>query len=177
MIIDAPEINQVRVLGFHGINYRSEIGALFSSVVAQNLHAEFVGLVAKIIRHTLAVKRFVMNNVYGFELQILGGETCADRSLDIVTSANSVDVGIAAIGDFGCGIGRRNHRQHGVLVNLGSGKCDSGIKMTHEDQNVRISDDVPRVGYADLRLGLIVVGDKNEVKTQRLEGLRGFFHR
>ena len=63
-----------------------------------------------------------MNDIDGLELEIVSDEFGPDRPLNIVPAANPIDIGVAPIGDLGCGIGGRKHRQHRVLINLRGGE-------------------------------------------------------
>ena len=118
-MIDAAEINQARIFGFQRNDHRRKIGALFGAFKAEDVEAELLGLDAKILRDTLAVKRLVVNDVDRLEFEILGREARPDRPLNVVPAANPVHVRIAAIGDLGRRVRRRNHRQHGVFVDFG----------------------------------------------------------
>ena len=105
-MVDAAEVHQIGLPGFERNDHRREVGALFGAVKAQNAHAEFFGFVAKVFRDALAVKRFVVNDVDRFELEILRREAGADGALDVVAAAHAIDVRIAAIGVFRCRVRR-----------------------------------------------------------------------
>ncbi len=170
-MIDAAEINQRGILGFERVDHRREVGAFFGAFEAENIDAELFRFVAKIVRDALAVKRLVVNDVDRFRFQLLGGETRADWALDIVAAADAIDIRITAIGDLGGGIGRRDHRQHGVLVNFRRRQRDAGIKMSDDHQDFGIGDHVARVGDADFRFRLVVLGHQHEIVAQRFERL------
>ena len=112
-----------------------------------------------------------MNDVDRLQLEILGGESRADRTLNVIAATNSVDIRIASIGDRSGGVGRRDHGQHRIFVDLRSRESDAGIEMADDQKNVRIGDDVPGVGNAHFRFRLIVKRHKDQIESKRLEPL------
>src|SRR5918994_5110114 len=101
-MIDAAEIDQVRLSRFQWYDHRGKVCPLFSAVVAQDIESQLLGFVAEVVRHALTVQRLVMNNIDRFEFKVLGGKAGPYRSLDIVAAANAIDIGIPTIGNLGC---------------------------------------------------------------------------
>ena len=175
-MINPAEVDEIGVLGLERNDHRRKVGALFSAVETQDVEAELLRLVTKVFRNTLAVESFVMDDINGLQLQILGREPSADRPLNVVAPAYAIHVRIAAIGDLGCGIRRGNHRQHGVFVNFRGGKRDTGIEMSDDHEYLRIGDHISRICHADLRFSLIVLRHEYQVVAEIFEGLAGFFY-
>jgi hypothetical protein len=49
--------------------------------------------------------------------------------------------------------------------------------MTHDEQDIRIGCNISRIRHADLGLCLIIVGDEEQVKAERLESFNRLFDR
>ena len=95
LVINAAEIDQVRVFCFKRDNHGRKVGAFLRAIEAQNIQAKLFCLVAKVLRDPLAIESFVVNNVDRLGFQFLSGEARPDRTLHVVAAADAIDVGIA----------------------------------------------------------------------------------
>ena len=119
LIVDAAEVDHVRVLRLQRRDDRIEVRLLFGALEADDLEALLLGVGLEELGDTLAVRRLVVDDVDGLGLHGRVRELGADHALDVVTPAHAVDVRIVPVGDGGVGVGGRDHRKTDFLVDIG----------------------------------------------------------
>src|SRR5438445_727631 len=170
LIVDAAEVDHVRVLRLHRRDDRVEVRLFFGALEAEDLDALLLGVGLEELGDALTVRSLVVDDVDGLCLHRRVRELGADDTLDIVTPAHAVDVRVAAVGDDRIRVRRRDHRERDFLVDLGRRDRHARVQVTDDGENVLVGDDVLRVGDADVGLGLVVEGDQLHLEALLLQG-------
>ena len=135
LLVDAAEVDEVGVLGLDRGDDRVEVRLLLGALEADDLDAPLRGVFLEELGHALPVGRLVVDDVDRLGLELAGRELRAHHALHVVAAAHAVDVLVAAVGDGRVGVGRRDHRQAHVLVDLRGRDRDTGVEVADDAED------------------------------------------